>query len=228
MANVHLIQRALYRAQTVHLQMWGDEGSLLRAATSRGLLATASCGIAGETVLELVGPLALFHRTSVYARALGQLVPLLATCDRFELELACETGSATYVATLTSPVLLPFARVDRAGTGPATRLARELVRLAPESRVTVTPPPIAAGSSLVCPDLVLDDRWYVELVGFWTAEYLVHKLARYRAAGLTRVVLCVDEARGCTIGDLPAGAVGFTRRVDAERVLAAIRGSPDA
>ena len=33
-----------------------------------------------ETVLDIVGPLALCHGTSVYGRALGGLVPLLGAC----------------------------------------------------------------------------------------------------------------------------------------------------
>jgi predicted nuclease of restriction endonuclease-like RecB superfamily len=222
-ANVQLVQRALRRAQAVRVRMWptggeaNADGSLLRAALSRGLLVTASRGPDRETVLDIVGPLALFHRTSVYARVLGQLVPLLASCDRFELVLECETGSAAYRAKLASPVLLPLVPVARA-SHLAEKLERDLARLAPDLQIDIAHP-VLAGTQLLCPDLVIDGRWYVELVGFWTREHLVRKLERYREAGITDVILCIDETRACADDDLPAGVVGFTRRVSAARVL---------
>ena len=222
LANVHLIQRALRRAQTVRLRIWGDDGSLLRAATGRGLLATAARGNQGETVLEIVGPLSLFHRTSVYGRVLAQLVPMLAACDRFELVLECETGTASYTSTLASPVLLPLAPFDRSGSYLASRLARDLEQRDPTLSVRFAPPPLVAGSSLVCPDLVIDDTWFVEIVGFWTAAYVDRKLARYRDAGIVHVILCIDETRGCADDAPPAQVVGFTKRVDAAAILARI------
>src|SRR5690606_25863469 len=92
-ANVHLLQRAMRRARSVRLRVWGDAGPLIRAAAARGLLTTLSIhgvrdvdlpGVSGPvTVLDIVGPLALFHHTAVYGRALADLVPLLADCERF-------------------------------------------------------------------------------------------------------------------------------------------------
>ena len=64
-------------------------------------------------------------------------------------------------------------------------------------------------------------RWLLEIVGFWTPDYVARKLALYRRARLTNLILCIDEDRNCTAGDLPAGAlvVRFHRRVDAAAVL---------
>ena len=64
-----------------------------------------------------------------------------------------------------------------------------------------------AGTSLVCPDLVLargGRRTHVEIVGFWTAEFLRRKIELYRAAGIADVLLCVDESRACSKDEVPA------------------------
>jgi predicted nuclease of restriction endonuclease-like RecB superfamily len=225
-ANIELVQRALRKAQTIRIRLWGDDGSVLRAANARGLLSTASVGTAGETVLDIVGPLALCHRTSVYSRALSRLVPLLAAAARFELEIHAETKFSAYTLELGSPVLLPLAPFDRSGTSIASRLARELAAFDPALQVVRSPPPIATGSWLSCPDLAIDVgavRWYVEIVGFWTAEFLASKLARYREGGITHVVLCIDESRGCADDTVPSDALGFTKHVDAEQVLGVMR-----
>jgi len=170
-----------------------------------------------ETVLDIVGPLALCHGTTVYGRALGSLVPLLGTCDDFTLTIRAEARGQTYELSLASPALLPV--------GPAARpwavveqLARDLERLG--IAVVRSPAAIASGGALVCPDLGVEVGGrvvWIEIVGFWTPEYLARKLARYRVAGAGEVVLCVDSTRACDDDDPPAGAslVRFERRIHA-------------
>ena len=194
-ANIILIQRALGRAHRVQLALRGDDGMILRAALARGLLVVASWAGEDRTVLDIVGPLALFQRTAIYGRALGQLVPLLAHAADFELVLEAPDWSTR----ITSPLLLPRAPLDRAGSFHARRLARALEQHDPELRVIVGPAPVHAGSALLCPDLAIEqcgERWYVELVGFWTADSLAAKLAQYAAAN-ARVKLCVRASRAC-------------------------------
>jgi predicted nuclease of restriction endonuclease-like RecB superfamily len=213
-ANVILIQRALRRAQRLTLTLIGDDGIVFRAALARGLLVTASC-TESSTTLDLVGPLALFSRTGVYGRALGQLVPLLSAAVHWQLELEAPGWSQAVAA----PVLLPVAPTDRAGTYRPRKLARQVEELDPELRAVIGPAPLTVRSSLVCPDLAFDGdgvRRYVELVGFWTAESLRAKLALYTEAGVS-ILLCIDNARGCgddeTIDD--PRIVRYDRNVEA-------------
>ena len=216
-ANIALIQRGLRRAHRIALRVLDDDGTLLRAARARGLLVTATRDPTdGATVLAIVGPLALVQRTAVYGRTLGELVPFLAASP-FELELA----SPTWSSRLASPVLLPLAPVDRAGTYHPTKLARILDRHDPQLRVVVAPPPLAAAATLACPDLAIDqrgERGYVELVGFWTPEFLVRKLAAY---GTTPIVLCIDTARACGEDDelTDPRILRFTRRPDPRELV---------
>jgi len=208
MANVHLLQRAMMRAQTVTLRVWGDAGNLIHTAAARGLLTTLACGARGEIRIDIVGPIALFHRTGVYGRALAGLIPLLADCERFELELLSRGQDHFYTVEVASPVLLPPVPGSMAlPDSGVLKLTKELARIARGIVVTPRPPPIAAGTSLLCPDLVLerDGRAvFVELIGFWTVEFLANKLALYREAGIHDVAFCVDEARGCTKDKLPS------------------------
>ena len=43
----------------------------------------------------------------------------------------------------------------------------------------------------------------MEVIGFWTAEYLERKLAGLRKAGIRNLIVCVDADRGCSEADLP-------------------------
>jgi predicted nuclease of restriction endonuclease-like RecB superfamily len=193
-ANVLLIQRALRRAERLTLTLHDDDGIVFRAALARGLLVTASC-TGSSTTLDLVGPLALFSRTAIYGRALGQLVPLLPAAAHWQLHLEAPGWSQA----LAAPVLLPVAPTDRVGTYHPRKLARQLEQLDGDLRIVVGPAPLAVRSALLCPDLAIDSkggRRYVELVGFWTAESLLAKLALYTEAAVS-IVLCIDCSRGC-------------------------------
>lgn len=220
-ANVHLLQRAMMRAQAVTLRVWGDAGQLIHTAAARGLLTTLARGSSGETIMHIVGPIALFHRTGVYGRALAGLIPLLADCERFELELLSRGGDELYVVDVASPVLLPPVPARMAMPDmQLLRLTKELARVAKNIVVTPQPAPLTSGTSIVCPDLVLEHggrKMYVEMIGFWTIEFLRTKLQLYRDAGSGDVVFCVDEARGCTKDELPADLpiVPFTKHMTA-------------
>jgi predicted nuclease of restriction endonuclease-like RecB superfamily len=69
-------------------------------------------------------------------------------------------------------------------------------------------------------------RWILEIVGFWTPEYLARKLALYRRAGLRNLILCIDDERQCADGDLPLGArvLRFRRHVAVDQVLRLLDG----
>jgi len=230
LANLERIQKAVRRARQLRLRIWGDAHELIRTARRHGLLVSVSRekGLAGladterATVLDVVGPLSLFHATAVYGRALASLVPLLADQPRFELVIHCDFGYGPAVLRVVPPVLLPRVPAGRAGPSLAARLATDLARCAPDVRLERDPPPLACDDHLLFPDLRLerDGRsCHVEVVGFATAEYVTARLARYRAAGAPDVVLCVDDRRADE--DVPvAGTLRYDRRIDPAAVLA--------
>lgn len=249
-ANVALLQRAVRRAQAITLAVRGDDpGHIVRAAAQRGLLVTASRPSAIDdptarllgldlpapragTVIEIAGPLSLCHRTSVYGRALADLVPLLADLRDWSLEIRVELPLASYTTHAGSPALLPAPPARLTATpGPLARIMRGLRKLAPTLRARPLPPAICAGAAMLWPDLAIEDASrgdrcvYVELVGFWTREYVDARLATYRALGLD-AVLCVDVTRAA--GDshaLPPEVLAYTKVVPLEELLARLRPS---
>ena len=230
-ANVQLIQRAVRRAQTMSIAVRGDAGPLIRGAATRGLLATI--GVAaddrGVTIIDIVGPLTLCHRTAVYGRAISSLVPFLAECSAFELILTATGVAGPYRSRLASPVLMPrLPATATTSSAVASRLARDLRRAMRDVDIVVGPPPVLVGDTFVCPDIAIDrGRLYIEIIGFWTASYLERKRAAYARAGLD-VLFCVDAERGQV--DAPRGQVDAARgHVDAPRgQVDAERGQVDA
>ena len=61
----------------------------------------------------------------------------------------------------------------------------------------------------------------VEVVGFYTPEYLRAKLEALRSAGSRPLIVCIDEALACEDGDVPGAVLRFKRRVDAGALIGA-------
>jgi predicted nuclease of restriction endonuclease-like RecB superfamily len=73
-------------------------------------------------------------------------------------------------------------------------------------------------------------RWLLEIVGFWTPQYLERKLALLRLARLSNLILCVDEARSCAeaVVSVSTRVVPFRRQIDALAVMRLIDGERGA
>jgi predicted nuclease of restriction endonuclease-like RecB superfamily len=233
-ANLMLAQGLLFRATSVVIEAEGNARTLVRHARLRGLICTVARGsAAADATLHISGPFALFRHTLVYGRALGELLPLCAWCHRFRLRARCVLRDRPLVLELgpNDPVF-PAAEPQRHDSRLEERFDRDFRRLAPDWDIIREPEAVRAGDTLVFPDFALQHRtdcrrrWLVEIAGFWTPEYLARKLAQYRAAGLSKLILCIDEARDCADGDVPADAtvVRFRKRVDAAAVLAIVEG----
>jgi predicted nuclease of restriction endonuclease-like RecB superfamily len=244
-ANLALTQGFLFRSTRVELDLLGNARAVVRHAKLRGLICTVSqrgtpSGGAGQggvpragardgAAIEISGPLSVLRRTLLYGRALAELVPLLGWCSRFRLRSECVLRGQTLELVLASgdPVL-PSAEPRLYDSRLEERFARDFRRLAPEWDVIREPEPIEAGAKLFFPDFLLrhrrepDRRYYLEIIGFWTPDYLSRKLADIRAAALENLILCVDEERNVGDGDLPPEqrVIRFRRWIDAARVRA--------
>jgi uncharacterized protein len=234
-ANLVLAQSLVMRARSVVIEVSGNARALVRHAKLRGLICTVSPrGGPNDAVLSLSGPLALFRRARLYGAALGELVPLCAWCRRYRLRAECVVEGRAMLLTLgAGDPLPPASEPRRFDSGVEARFAREFLRLAPDWNLVREPEPLRAEGTLVFPDFALEHRlyparrWLLEIVGFWTPEYLSHKLARLRAAGIEDLILCIDAERACAANDLPAGAriLRYRRSVDARAVLEILAGA---
>lgn len=230
-ANLYLARSLISRAIHVEIRLLGNARTVLRVARLRGLLCTVerSEDPGADAILHLSGPLSLFRRTTIYGRALGSLLPCLAWSDSFELRATCLLFDQEARLRLRSgDPFLPADEPKRYDSKLEKRLARGLLRMAGDWTVVREPEPIPVDGSFLFPDFALvhrydpGRRWLLEIVGFWTPDYLEAKLRRYRQARLDRLILCIDERRACADGDLPAGAriIRFRDRVAPEAVLA--------
>jgi uncharacterized protein len=225
--NMAIARSLLTRATVVVIRAEGSIRPVVRQARLRGLLCTVHADPRPPEI-EISGPFALFRRTLIYGRALGELLPFLTRTARFELRARCCLGGQEGDLTLRSgDPIEPLAESKTFDSKLEARFARDFKRAAPAWDLIREPEPIRAGDSLVFPDFVVRHRLdprrehLLEIVGFWTADYLERKLARLRAARIGNLILVIDEDRRCAEGDVPEGArvVWYRRRIDPAKIL---------
>jgi predicted nuclease of restriction endonuclease-like RecB superfamily len=227
-ANLVMAQALLFRSAAVVIEVDGNARAVARHAKLRGLICTIVPREGrSRTALEVSGPFSLFRRTLLYGRALGELLPLLAWCARFRLRANCTVrGQALTLELGSNDPILPGKEPRCYDSKLEERFAADFRRIASEWDVVREPEPVQAGDALIFPDFALQHRrdgrrWLLEIVGFWTPEYVARKLALLRAARLANLIVCIDEARNCAQGDLAPSSrvVRFRRRIDAGHVL---------
>ena len=231
--NLALAQGLLLRCEWVRICAATNLTPILRHARRQRLLCLVEQqqdGAEHGGWIHASGPLSLFHHTTRYGRALAGWLPLIVRAPGWRLEASCRLsgmGPRRFVASHNDPIsavegqpLRPFDSKLEA------TFARDLMREAGDRLIVLREAdPVQVGNRVVCPDFTLVDRDRpirvgVEIVGYWTPEYLSRKFALLRQVSAPWVV-CVDEnlAAGRE-GELPSGPLFiFRRRINVRAFL---------
>jgi len=227
--NQLILRSLLFHARRVRIKAEGATRPLVRQAKLRGLLCSVTDGT--PPILDLSGPFTMFRHALLYGRALGELVQFLPHCAQFKLRAECVLRDQEAVLDVqTGDPIFPSEAAKTYDSKLEERFARDLKRAAPDWDLLREPEPVRAGRTLIFPDFLLrhrlcpQRRFFVEILGFWSADYLARKLALLREAGLGNLgnfILCVNETRGDGLLPSEARIVRFRRRIDPRLVLAA-------
>jgi len=235
--NLTIVESLLGRARELRIVAPEHTQTLVRYARSSGLLCVVDKPVRAQggppsppPRLRISGPFSLFRQTRVYGRALTSLVRRTLSAPDFEISADCQLSSRGDPVRLCVRAgdPLPLSAAPFPSESPAERaFARDFPRLTRDWELVRDPEPVTTSSQLLFADFEIRHRaerapsWLVEVVGFWTRAYLIEKLARLNAAGIDRVLLCVDTARCCSAEELPQSLqlLPFRRRVDAAAVL---------
>ncbi|MEO8334314.1 MAG: DUF790 family protein [bacterium] len=228
--NLELARAVLLDAERVRLTARGGWRGIFRSVKSARLMHTVTR--AGRSYqVELTGPAAAYIvRPARYGARLARVIPALARAPRWRLEADIRRDGKQYTFRIRGR---PRAVETEAPVGGEARRARydsEWERsLATDFRkrfgaergawqLLRETTPVDADGELFLPDFTLrhsDGREaLVELVGFWTPEYLDAKVRKIRKAGLENLILVVY--RGLAVGaklDELAASVGVDRVV---------------
>ena len=230
--NLALAQALLHRATDIRALARAHLKRIVSYAKLLGLMLLFEERSDGATVMTLSGPLALFHDTIKYGHALARWVPALITTPGWAISanLLLQGEKVRFDLDAGAPLPRTHAMSKPHDSRLEARLERDLRACASpwriEREVAVLHIDEPGGPRrLVFPDFALardGRRVLVEVVGYWTAEYLTRKMALLDHAG-EAVVLCLDEQRIAQIDakllENPR-VLTFHKRVDTTALLA--------
>lgn len=235
--NLALVQGLLVRSTDVRVRVRAHVRSVVRFAKLRRLICTYVPGPDGTTV-ALSGPLSLFRQTTKYGYALAGFIPAAFSTPEWALAASCVLGERRLrvVADASDPIERPHALPKETDSAVERRLVRDVRRLGRGFTIERETAAIPVGDGVCFPDFTLQKggaRLLVEIVGFYTPEYLASKLRALRAVRERYPILVlVDESLACADADLAgAQALRYRGTVDAAALLDAadrMLAEPDA
>jgi uncharacterized protein len=225
--NLSLLQGLLVRATELAVLARSHVRSIVRFAKLRRLLCTYEA--MGDALrISLSGPLSILRQTTKYGHALAGFVPAAVATPGWTIEAQCTLGreSGRLRASAADPIASTHVLPRDFDSTVERHLARDIKRLATGWQLTRESEAVRAAGRVFFPDFTLsregERRILVEIVGYYTPEYLASKLRVLREAGLERIILCVDETLSCDDAEFSASEVlRYRRRVDAAALIAA-------
>ncbi len=237
--NLALLQGIIQRAQAVRVRARAHTRSVVRFARLRKLICLCSLDREG-TRLDMSGPLSMFRHTTRYGHAMASFLPAVLSAPGWQIDATCLLRSYAgdppapgdpyprkpMVVWACSGVPIASERPDPPADDRSTerRVLRDMRRLRTEWEIERETQALQVGQAVFFPDFVMrkgHHRVLVELVGYYTAAYLRHKLWLLEQAGVRNVVLCVDRRLSCDEDSGGQAAVlGFDRRIDVADLVA--------
>jgi predicted nuclease of restriction endonuclease-like RecB superfamily len=234
--NLATVQSLLARSERVVAHVRSDTRSVVRFAKLKGLLCTYVVDDDGTTI-ELSGPLSLFRNTTKYGNALASFFPSLVATPGWWLGATCllrpapweldegapELRRVRLTLDARAPIASTHALPSDADSAVERKLMRDVRRLQRGWSIERETAALRAGTSVFFPDFTLargSDRVLVEIVGYYTPEYLETKLRKLREANVLRLIVCIDQDLACSDDEITADCVlRYRRRVDASALL---------
>ena len=219
--NLALAQAVLYDATRMRIRVWDHFSTIFSYVKLFGLMHriypidSKGKRVPGTDVADgyeaiLDGPASLFALSRKYGIRMASFLPALPLCDRWEMNaevLEDETTGKTmsfeldYADDLSSH----YTAQDDFDSDLERTLAQKWERANTDWELVREDDVLDLGAEVMIPDFALEHpdgrRAILEIVGFWTPEYLDEKLEKIRNADLDHLLVAVSERLECSADD---------------------------
>ncbi len=212
--NLSLAQTLLFRATGMEIQIEDNYQPVFRKIKQLGLIYSIQDG-----KISLEGPTSLFKLTEKYGSAFARLLPTIMESSKWSLRASISRktfqGKRIYDFTLDHTRRSIFgAELETADIGFDSAIEKEFYQLGFKGwTVQREPTVLKAGQYAFIPDFSLernDTRIYVEIIGFWTPEYLKHKIQKLNPLQEKEsMILLVNRNLACTSSEFQADNLLF-------------------
>ncbi|MEM2794399.1 MAG: DUF790 family protein [Thermofilaceae archaeon] len=223
--NLSMVQTLLFKATQLDFKVKSGgllTKQLLRYTKMLGLLYMAESSPDSSVRLQIDGPASLLRQVRRYGIRLAKLVPYIMSADQWEIRADILSRNRKLLFQLDSSQRELFA-IEMLELEPVfdseveKEFYKSLSRLAPSWKVEREPEPLVVDNKIFIPDFSVTSgelKVYIEIVGFWTKEYLERKLEKLRKLKDVKMIVAVDEELACSsLKQLPHEVILFKRRL---------------
>jgi predicted nuclease of restriction endonuclease-like RecB superfamily len=219
--NLALAQAVLYDAAEMRIRVWDSVGTVFSYVKLFGLMhriypidgdgnrVPSTDEAAGyEAVLD--GPASLFRQSQKYGIRMANFLPALPLCDRWEMTAAILADGPTedtnrFTLDHTDGLVSHYSAGTQFDSDVERTLARKWDRATTDWELVREDDVFDLGDEVLIPDFAIEHpdgrRAVLEIVGFWTPEYLSAKLQKIRQVDADNFVLAVSERLDCADED---------------------------
>jgi len=200
--NLSLTQTLLFASTEMEFTASGNWQRIFKAIKCHGLMYSAH-RLEGTTHVRLDGPASLFKLTRRYGTSMAKVLPEILRGKPWSLQAKILRADRLLNFSLESSRhgwLFPeLPAADEYDSSVEERFAEQFRGLGTCWDVRRELEPVEAGSSVIIPDFTFSfgaKRVHMEVVGFWTREYLRRKLEKL-AEVKEPFIVAVDEELAC-------------------------------
>jgi predicted nuclease of restriction endonuclease-like RecB superfamily len=215
--NLSLAQTLLFKATGLEIQIGDNYQQVFRKIKQLGLIYSIDDG-----KITLEGPISLFKLTEKYGSSFAKLLPALMKSTRWSLKASIlkktYQGKRIYDFTLDHTQRSLFSiEPGKDEIEFDSSIEKEFYQLSFRGwAVRREPTVLKAGQYAFIPDFSLErngTRIYVEIVGFWTPDYLKHKIQKInQLKEKESMILLVNRSLACTGSEFQADNLLFYDR----------------
>lgn len=213
--NLSLTQTLLFKSLRVEFSASGNWKNIFREVKRLGLIYVAERDEGEGYRVTLDGPLSLFKMTERYGTSIAKLLPQITSSESWTVKaeiLARSRGGRVYAFEADSKklgnILATTTETDGGGnrTSPydstvEQRFARSFNSCGSGWTLRREPEPLLAGTHVLIPDFGFEKhgvKVYLEVVGFWTPEYLERKISKLSSIAGVDMIIAADESLACS------------------------------
>ncbi len=216
--NLSLTQTLLFKSLRVEFTASGNWKNIFRDVKRLGLIYSVERDDGGNFIVSLDGPLSLFKLTERYGTSIAKLLPQITMSESWKIKveiLIRNKGGRVYAFEADSKELsslLSVAAFDNGGEGRPRasllydssveeRFARSFASYGTGWTLRREPEPLLAGKHVLIPDFSFEKdglKVYLEVVGFWTSDYLERKISKLNSIAGVDMIIAADEGLACS------------------------------
>jgi len=202
--NLSLTQTLLFDSTEVTFTSSGNWQKIFYSAKKLGLIYEAYQD--GRFWVKVDGPASLFRLTRRYGTAIAKLLPVIVASSDWTVEAKILWKYTNEICDFKMESWKHHALLRRPDASALSfdsaveeDFAKHFQALATGWLLKREPEPVLAGKQVIIPDFSLEKegiRVYVEIVGFWTIEYLLRKIEKLKKVDVDMLVL-INEGLAC-------------------------------